>query len=84
MAEMKSIALPAYVELLNKLVAQGHPDIPTPCIKGEVIGIGLQARSHLHIRQQAIHPAALAVRELRKQGIFCFPILAPLDDHFLT
>lgn len=84
MPEMKSVPLSDYVALLNELVAHGHPEIPIPCIRGEVMGSGLEARSHLHIRQQALHPAALAVRKLRRRGIFCFPILAPLDDHFLV
>ena len=45
---------------------------------------GLDARVHLHFPLQHLHAAALAVFALRQKGLFCFPVLAPLDDHFLV
>lgn len=84
MPEMKTISPSEYVALLNEQVAAVQPGTQSPPINAEVRGTGLEERTHLHIPQPALHATALAVFELRQRGIFCFPVLAPLDDHFLV
>lgn len=84
MEEMKTVPATQYVALLNEWLLDADAPGDASLVRAEILGEGLQGRTHLHIPQAALPAATAAVFQLRQQGIFCFPVLAPLDAHFLV
>lgn len=84
MNEMKTVRATEYVALLNERLRDAESPEDARLVTAQIIGEGLQERTHLHIPQVALPAATAAVFQLRQEGIFCFPVLAPLDAHFLV
>jgi hypothetical protein len=84
MGEMKTVHATEYVALLNERLRDADAPADAPLVTAQILGKGLQERTYLHIPKAALPAATAAVFQLRQQGIFCFPVLAPLDAHFLV
>lgn len=84
MDEMKTVPSTEYIALLNERLHYADAPGEVPLVTAQIIGEGLQERTYLHIPQAVLPAATAAVFQLRQQGIFCFPVLAPLDAHFLV
>ena len=84
MSEMKTIPPNEYVRLINSLNDEADPGGGGWQVTYTISGEALEQRTHLGIPRAALSRTASSVIELRQRGIFCFPILAPLDEHHLT
>lgn len=84
LTEMKTIQATEFVDLLNELVVEAAPALAEYRITAEIFGEKDQERTQLCIPRAVSEAAASAVFELRQRGVFCFPVLAPLDGHLLT
>jgi len=80
MIEMKTIPPNEYVKLINSLNGQAHPGRGRRLVTYTVSGMNLDQRTHLNIPRDALSASASSIFELRQRGVFCFPILAPLDE----
>jgi hypothetical protein len=83
MSEMKTIPPNEYVRLINNLNGETHSGGDKWLVTFTISGEELEQRTHLGIPRAALSTTASSVVELRQKGIFCFPILAPLDEHHL-
>ena len=80
MTTMKTIPPSEYVKLVNSLNGKANPGCNGGVVTYTVSGSQLDQRTHLNIPRDAWSASATSMLKLRRRGIFCFPILAPLDE----
>jgi|GEM_PF-1675277 hypothetical protein len=80
MIELRAIPPNEYVKLINSLNGQAHPGRGRRLVTYTVTGMNLDQRTHLNIPRNALSASASSIIALRQRGVFCFPILAPLDE----
>lgn len=80
MTTMKTIPPSEYVKLVNSLNGKANPGCNGQLVTYTVSGLNLDQRTHLNIPRDAWSASASSMLKLRRRGIFCFPILAPLDE----
>ena len=81
--QLHSVPPATYVDAINKQVGKTFPDLASKLVSYEVTGSGLEQRTHLHVPQAALQAVMEVIYDLRQEGLFCFPVLAPLDAHTL-
>lgn len=80
MTTMKTIPPSEYVKLVNSLNGKANPGCNGLLVTYTISGANLDQRTHLNIPRDAWAASASSMLKLRRRGIFCFPILAPLDE----
>ena len=80
MTTMKTIPPSEYVKLVNSLNGKANPGCNGLLVTYTTSGANLDQRTHLNIPRDAWAASASSMLKLRRRGIFCFPILAPLDE----
>lgn len=78
---MKTIPANEYVQLLNERLTKSLETLSVSPVIFDVYGTALEQRTYLHIPRKALEAVALAVFEIRQQGVLCYPVLGPLDEH---
>lgn len=81
---MKTVPANEYVQLLNHKLTESTQSLGVHPVVFDIIGVKFEQRTHLHIPRKALEAVALAVFDLRQEGILCYPVLAPLDEHKIT
>lgn len=80
MDAMKTVPPYEYVTLMNALIESTHPGLHAQPVTFALTGTALEQRTALSIPRAILSAAASSVFDLRQQGIFCFPVLASLDE----
>jgi len=80
MIKMKTVPPSRYVKLINCLNGEANAGGNGSLVTFTVSGMNLGQRTHLSIPREALFSSASSIIELRRRGIFCFPILAPLEE----
>lgn len=79
MIKMKTLPPNEYVRLINHLNERVCAGASGLLVTYTVSGVDLGQRTHLKVPRHAVSASASSIIELRRRGIFCFPILAPLE-----
>lgn len=79
--EMKTLEASEYVQMLTDRLARDFNAVGAPPVIFQILGTGASRRTHLKIPQASVEAVMLCVASIRQEGIFCHPVLAPLDSH---